>query len=103
MERLYERYCACGYRVTTDSRAIRGGEIFFALRGENFDGNDYAMRALEAGAAAAVVAADAGLQGLEGVVIAVEILSPQGEEDLPAADRPAVGGDPVAAGAVSLV
>ena len=61
MERLYERYCACGYRVTTDSRAIRGGEIFFALRGENFDGNDYAMRALEAGAAAAVVAADAGL------------------------------------------
>ena len=61
MEQLYARYCACGYQVTTDSRAIHGGEIFFALRGENFDGNDYALKALEAGADYAVVAADAGL------------------------------------------
>ena len=61
MEQLYARYCACGYQVTTDSRAIHGGEIFFALRGENFDGNNYALKALEAGADFAVVAADAGL------------------------------------------
>ena len=40
MEELYARYLACGCRVTTDSRTIRGGEMFFALRGENFDGND---------------------------------------------------------------
>lgn len=59
MEKLYEKYLACDGRVTTDSRAIRGGEIFFALRGENFDGNDYALKALEAGAAWAVVNADA--------------------------------------------
>ena len=56
MEQLYARYCACGYQVTTDSRAIHGGEIFFALRGESFDGNDYALKALEAGADFAVVA-----------------------------------------------
>ena len=55
MEDLYSKYLACGGRVTTDSRTIRGGEIFFALRGENFDGNDYALKALEAGAAWAVV------------------------------------------------
>ncbi|MBR5723760.1 MAG: UDP-N-acetylmuramoyl-tripeptide--D-alanyl-D-alanine ligase [Bacteroidales bacterium] len=55
MEDLYNKYLSCGGRVTTDSRAIRGGEIFFALRGENFDGNDYALKALEAGAAWAVV------------------------------------------------
>ena len=61
MEQLYAKYCACGCQVTTDSRSIHGGEIFFALRGENFDGNDYALRALEAGADYAVVAADAGL------------------------------------------
>ena len=61
MEALYEKYLACGCQVTTDSRAIRGGEIFFALRGENFDGNDYALRALEAGAAWAVVREDAPL------------------------------------------
>ena len=67
MEELYAKYLACGCKVTTDSRAIRGGEIFFALRGENFDGNNYALKALEAGAAWAVVNEDcpsfAGLTG----------------------------------------
>ena len=61
MEDLYQKYLACGGRVTTDSRAIAGGEIFFALRGENFDGNDYAAKALESGAAWAVVNDDAQL------------------------------------------
>ena len=61
MEELYRKYLACGGRVTTDSRALRGGEIFFALRGENFDGNDYAAKALESGAAWAVVNDDAEL------------------------------------------
>ncbi len=53
-EELYGIYCSCGYRVTTDSRRISGGEIFFALKGENFDGNDYAAAALRNGAACAV-------------------------------------------------
>lgn len=57
---LYNLYLNCACRVTTDSRAIEGGEIFFALRGENFDGNSYAMQALEKGAAYAVVNEDAG-------------------------------------------
>jgi UDP-N-acetylmuramoyl-tripeptide--D-alanyl-D-alanine ligase len=47
--------CTC---VTTDSRTLKGGELFFALKGENFDGNEYALKALEAGAAYAVVNAD---------------------------------------------
>ena len=41
--------------MTTDSRAVRGGEMFFGLKGENFDGNEYALKALEAGARHAVV------------------------------------------------
>ena len=53
-EELYSIYLDCGCRVTTDSRKITGGEIFFALKGENFDGNDYALAALEKGAAWAV-------------------------------------------------
>ena len=61
MEELYAKYLACGGRVTTDSRAIRGGEIFFALRGENFDGNNYALKALEAGATWAVINDDASI------------------------------------------
>ena len=61
IEELYKKYCDCGYRVTTDSRAIKGGEVFFALRGENFDGNTFAIKALADGAAWAVVNADADL------------------------------------------
>ena len=61
MKELYEKYCGCAYRVTTDSRTIKGGEMFFALRGDNFDGNAFAVKALEDGAAWAVVAADAQL------------------------------------------
>ena len=45
--------------VTTDTRTLKGGEMFFALKGENFDGNEYALKALEAGASYAVVNADA--------------------------------------------
>lgn len=41
--------------VVTDSRQIVQGCIFFALRGERFDGNRYALQALQAGAAYAVV------------------------------------------------
>ncbi len=54
IQRLYAAFKECG-RVTTDSRAISGGEMFFGLKGENFDGNEYALKALEAGARYAVV------------------------------------------------
>lgn len=41
--------------VTTDSRNCPKGSIFFALKGASFDGNDYAIQALEKGCAYAVV------------------------------------------------
>ena len=41
--------------VSTDTRTIRDGELFFALQGPNFDGSDYVRAAKEAGAAGAVV------------------------------------------------
>ena len=41
--------------MTTDTRTLKGGEMFFALKGENFDGNEYALKALELGARYAVV------------------------------------------------
>lgn len=44
-----------GHRITTDSRTIRPGDIFIALKGENFDGNRYAPEALQKGAAAAII------------------------------------------------
>ncbi|MBE3581058.1 MAG: UDP-N-acetylmuramoyl-tripeptide--D-alanyl-D-alanine ligase [Thermoanaerobacteraceae bacterium] len=42
--------------VSTDSRRVCGGEVFFALKGERFDGHDYVEEALARGAVAAVVA-----------------------------------------------
>lgn len=47
--------------VTTDTRTITTGAIFFALKGENFNGNLFAQQALEAGASMAVVDQDLGL------------------------------------------
>lgn len=41
--------------VTTDSRDVPNGSIFFALKGETFNGNAYAKAALEQGAAYAVI------------------------------------------------
>ncbi|RLD31157.1 MAG: UDP-N-acetylmuramoyl-tripeptide--D-alanyl-D-alanine ligase [Bacteroidetes bacterium] len=41
--------------ITTDSRNVETGSIFFALKGEHFDGNKYASEALEKGASIAVV------------------------------------------------
>lgn len=51
---LYNIFDQCT-GVTTDSRKVSEGVLFFALRGENFDGNRFAVQALKDGAAYAVV------------------------------------------------
>src|SRR6516164_11016549 len=47
---------AQGYSI--DSRTIRPGELFFAVKGERLDGHDYVHQALERGAVSAVVRKD---------------------------------------------
>jgi len=42
--------------VSIDSRTLRAGDLFFAIKGETHDGHDHVAAAFEAGAAAAVVA-----------------------------------------------
>ena len=54
LSEIYELYLK-HKAVTTDSRDCPEGSIFFALRGDNFDGNAYASKALEQGCAYAVV------------------------------------------------
>ena len=44
---IYKQYP----HLQTDSRALKEGEIFFALKGPNFNGNSFAQKALELGAA----------------------------------------------------
>ncbi|MBT8438661.1 MAG: UDP-N-acetylmuramoyl-tripeptide--D-alanyl-D-alanine ligase [Gammaproteobacteria bacterium] len=41
--------------VSTDTRRIRSGDLFVALKGENFDGHDYVGQAFQQGAVAAMV------------------------------------------------
>ena len=42
--------------VSIDSRSVAAGDLFVALKGPNFDGHDFVAGALEAGAAASMVA-----------------------------------------------
>ena len=44
--------------VCTDTRTLRKNQLFFALKGENFDGNRFALQALEKGASYAVTGED---------------------------------------------
>jgi UDP-N-acetylmuramoyl-tripeptide--D-alanyl-D-alanine ligase len=48
---IYEQHRS----VQTDTRKLKANDIFFALKGGNFNGNEFAARALEMGAAFAVV------------------------------------------------
>ena len=41
--------------ITTDSRDCPEGSIFLALKGESFDGNKFALQAIEKGCAYAIV------------------------------------------------
>ncbi len=54
LSKLYELYKQHP-GISTDSRSVKENSIFFALKGENFDGNSFAEDALKKGAAWAVV------------------------------------------------
>ncbi len=41
--------------ICTDTRKIKPNDIFFALKGENFNGNEYATKALELGAMYSII------------------------------------------------
>ncbi|MBO4984367.1 MAG: UDP-N-acetylmuramoyl-tripeptide--D-alanyl-D-alanine ligase [Bacteroides sp.] len=51
---LYNKFLQCS-SVTTDSRNCPSGSLFIALKGENFNGNTFAGKALESGCAYAIV------------------------------------------------
>ncbi|HUR66662.1 MAG TPA: UDP-N-acetylmuramoyl-tripeptide--D-alanyl-D-alanine ligase [Chitinophagaceae bacterium] len=48
---LYKEYPS----VQTDTRKLKKDDIFFALKGENFNGNAFARQAIDAGAAYAII------------------------------------------------
>ena len=54
IQELYQLFLAHP-SVQTDTRKLKPGDIFFALKGPNFNANQFAQQALQAGAAYAVV------------------------------------------------
>ncbi|WP_372767180.1 UDP-N-acetylmuramoyl-tripeptide--D-alanyl-D-alanine ligase [Lutibacter sp.] len=54
IEQLYELYTKT-YLADTDTRKIRKGSMYFALKGDNFNGNEFAADALKNGASYAVI------------------------------------------------
>jgi len=51
---LYNLFLS-GSDISTDSRNVKQGDIFFALKGDHFNGNEYTLNAIDSGAILAVV------------------------------------------------
>ncbi len=71
IDELYDIYCKRPL-VITDSRKVMPGCLFFALKGENFDGNTFARQAVEKGAAYAV--SDDQGNDAENIIIVEDVL-----------------------------
>nr|MDA3823487.1 UDP-N-acetylmuramoyl-tripeptide--D-alanyl-D-alanine ligase [Bacteroidales bacterium] len=69
---LYKRFLTAG-KVSTDTRSIEGGELFFALKGANFDGNRFVHAALEKGCSY-VVADDPSFKDIPKVLLVKDSL-----------------------------
>jgi UDP-N-acetylmuramoyl-tripeptide--D-alanyl-D-alanine ligase len=54
IEKLYQKYLESGV-VSTDTRKIASGSLFFALRGDTYNANEFAADALKKGASYAVI------------------------------------------------
>lgn len=66
---LYELYLR-NPSVQTDTRKLQPGDLFFALKGDNFNGNKFAQQAINAGAALAVI--DEAAYAIEGKTLLVD-------------------------------
>ena len=54
IHKLYQLYQQ-SYKVSTDTRKIESDSLFFALKGDNFNGNEFAEDALKKGASYAII------------------------------------------------
>ncbi|MBN2683363.1 MAG: UDP-N-acetylmuramoyl-tripeptide--D-alanyl-D-alanine ligase [Bacteroidales bacterium] len=55
LEDVYQYFLEKAANVITDTRLCKSGDIFISLKGENFDGNQYARKALELGCSLAII------------------------------------------------
>ena len=76
IEKLHKIFLA-SEGISTDTRVIKKNQLFFALKGENFDGNKYAGLAIEKGAAYAIVDNLAVVKGNKYILVNDVLLSLQ--------------------------
>ncbi len=69
---LYELYVSSQGQVFTDTRQVKTNAMFFALKGANFNGNTFALKAIEMGASYAIV--DEPIQGHENIIQVEDVL-----------------------------
>ena len=74
LEKIYKHYSE-QYIVSTDSRKIKDGCVFVALKGERFDGNDFAYQVAKDGVASCVIADRKDLPNHERLFIVEDSLS----------------------------
>ncbi len=55
VEDLYSFYLKAEQKICTDTRKLEAGSVFFALKGGNFNANEFAQKAIDAGCSLAVV------------------------------------------------
>jgi UDP-N-acetylmuramoyl-tripeptide--D-alanyl-D-alanine ligase len=59
IDRIYPAFIESNYHLCTDSRALKPGDIFLCLKGDRFDGNQFAVQAIEQGARIVIVDSEA--------------------------------------------
>ena len=59
IDRIYPAFIESNYHLCTDSRALKPGDIFLCLKGDRFDGNQFAAQAIEQGARLVIVDSEA--------------------------------------------
>ena len=52
---LYKKYILSNYKVSTDTRKLEPNSLFFALKGDNFNANAFAVEAIKQGCSFAIV------------------------------------------------
>ena len=55
IEHIYQLFLNCNQKITTDTRKLEAGSIFFALKGDNFNANSFAVNAINGGCSYAIV------------------------------------------------
>lgn len=69
MENIYSKFLECS-GISTDTRTIQENDLFFCLKGANFDGNKFASEAIEKGARYVVI--DNATYTIEGKTLLVD-------------------------------